>query len=582
MKKAVLFGVSVGFCMIASAEPDYGTGAVAFYPFDEGEPGTEMSTSENAVDPAKFLATGFNYNLTTVEGLTPHKPVFTDDVPGKYLFASAHATVPMVSAYQSIEFLDEIGLRETNETARTVTPKNDKGRVANHAYVRLAKLMNELDRLGSYTIEFFWKQTVFVDGSSACLFNTYMGDQGDLSVLLERASSANFVRNLHLSANGAKGEDNVNRFSMSYGSRYNKLTRSAGMDLCDNRWRHLAIVHDAESAKTWVVENYSRSVPISPAHTTKSPGDVDVDSIIGDYRAFPGQPFYGKIAAFRVSSGVLGRDDLLRASDSADNRPAVAHYSFEDGQVGEELATTANAGSSRDSETGFRQAFQSDESVPAGSDVVPKKSMVYSGSDCLWQTCRSAYFAGTHTPGNYAFQGLVLPWLLDYDPATEGFTLECFFRLEDIAGSGNQCSIITLVDTNVASQISFGLSADRKQLLRWYQFAGKPQQRGNVAFPVRANPPSDGKWHHLSVVWNANEKSVQFYYDYLPAGDLLVDSGNVLAQPWYVRVNGNGGNTGWIDPINGWVDEVRISRRALAPAEMLRLRSNSGLILLFR
>ena len=86
----------------------------------------------------------------------------------------------------------------------------------------------------------------------------------------------------------------------------------------------------------------------------------------------------------------------------------------------------------------------------------------------------------------------------------------------------------------------------------------------------------DGKWHHIAATFetvNQNYTSVKFYYDYrLVAEDS--DFWGALRRKLIdteVRVGG---------AVKGEIDEVRISRGALAVEDFLRLRCQGFQIIL--
>ena len=88
---------------------------------------------------------------------------------------------------------------------------------------------------------------------------------------------------------------------------------------------------------------------------------------------------------------------------------------------------------------------------------------------------------------------------------------------------------------------------------------------GNVA---------NGKWHHVALVVDRNRRKAGFYLDGTLVGGEVADftlASEVSAKPGFRTLNlgdGWGGNnsSAWQDLS---IDEIRITRRALAPAEFI-------------
>jgi hypothetical protein len=84
-----------------------------------------------------------------------------------------------------------------------------------------------------------------------------------------------------------------------------------------------------------------------------------------------------------------------------------------------------------------------------------------------------------------------------------------------------------------------------------------------------ASNVDDQKWHHIAVVVDGTEGSISFYVDYVldhkATGTLPeIVHGNSL----FVGSKQNGEGQ-WYD---GWIDDIRVMRRALAPSEFLTTR----------
>ena len=81
---------------------------------------------------------------------------------------------------------------------------------------------------------------------------------------------------------------------------------------------------------------------------------------------------------------------------------------------------------------------------------------------------------------------------------------------------------------------------------------------------------NDGKWHHAAIVYDAEAQTASWYSDYILAGTTknvtLKSNKPESTTPWILGCARE--NTAY-QPFDGWIDEIRITRRALQPEEFL-------------
>jgi len=77
----------------------------------------------------------------------------------------------------------------------------------------------------------------------------------------------------------------------------------------------------------------------------------------------------------------------------------------------------------------------------------------------------------------------------------------------------------------------------------------------------------DGNWHHYAFVYDAAERHVYGYLDYVRYADIGLKEGQSLNTANDVLYIGT--TSAAYQPFDGWMDEIRITRRALRPVEFV-------------
>ncbi|MCQ2391324.1 MAG: LamG domain-containing protein [Kiritimatiellae bacterium] len=326
--------IKVGFAVVAltSAVFGYDADTMAFYPFMDGAVGSVVGTAAgsvtNAVDEATYSGKSFStvaYTWGNYGGAVyPGKPqaTYSDDVPGNYIYDGFSGTDVFLRAgeYQSLNLPDALaGYTNatdlasviycppiTNSSARQVTAsyKGDSFRPWGATGVDFAGVDSALAREAGWTLECFVKQgQVFTEGGQVFGF----GDN----------NGASFSKVYFLSAYG-----NWNRFVNS-GTSYDLPTTQ---NIADRGWYHMAITYANGTATLYidhtlvVSRSVARDVPTDDVHVLR----------IGDYRNhFPGRPFYGKVAALRITKRVLTPAEMLYAAE----RPRIGNLTITEDYV---------------------------------------------------------------------------------------------------------------------------------------------------------------------------------------------------------------------------------------------------------
>ena len=147
--------------------------------------------------------------------------------------------------------------------------------------------------------------------------------------------------------------------------------------------------------------------------------------------------------------------------------------------------------------------------------------------------------------------------------ASVDFTVEGFFKMSgESAGRQNVFKIVNIAANNGSTVAQF-ITGD----------TGHPHESdfcfnnlGDWKNIHCSTTIDDGEWHHAALVYDAAKYRVSAYLDY----NLVSQSGNVTnlnyatAQLFVGRSEGTRGQD-----FNGWIDDVRVTKRALGPEEFL-------------
>ena len=561
----------------------------------------------------------------TVEGTV----TFSDDVPGKYIFAGKDGSL-ICSNPKSLHFSGDLGLNNTAPSAG-----------GNVSFDSLGTVLSGLDE---WTVEFFWKsysdeypgnttshRSIKWNCGMVCTNATYLA-----------GAPAPIGFNLLESKNSMRvwaGDDgqNVNWYTSSLLYRYSETSWPDDNDhvLYDGLWHHIAVTYQKSTGRVRAKGDYC--VPdhkwrqgnaffcTNVTLTTSEPLDL------GCFR------FRGRFACLRVTSRILSETEYMYVSNDPNFYPdkgdTVLHWKL-DGENGVVLANGATIASSsvktyRDINTNI--FYGTDTAiVPAsfdGSGVVyadanaapmwtnsvphPKKTVVTDGegknAPVFGETTGSIRFEPAavydkdgwmkSTPGIYASPNT-------YNPIASGsFTCECFFRFDrkgwlakNIVSYYPRVGIMGMPNESYNLDWKFffdfattGLPDEttslRPQLQAYVRKEGAAGGREIKSKSVTISAGTsfaDDKWHHCAVVYDDESMRFTAYIDYSELMHLDLPTNFVLiARENYRNLRfGYGLND---QTFMGEFDEIRLSRVALQPSQFLHLRRpQRGAMILFK
>ena len=321
MKKNFLAVVMVGLVAGAWGDVAFDDDTLAFYPFNEGAVGTTPTQKKpvilNAVEAAAYPGTP--YQEAAYGTVTPM--TYSDDLPGAYIYAREDATEPLYGPgdFHAITFPDMAAGTDpqgvywplaTNETARSaiVTYKDAKGslRPQGMACIELGGLTTALANLDAWTVELFFRVESACTQPSSSIGSYLLSTSTDAPTKLQ-----------FLTQYGA-----WNKYAVFGGSKNATITMAETYRAQNAGWQHLALVHAAGKTATYL--NYALVNTIDHAYAAPTEGTSLAPLILGDSRNyFPAQPFYGKMAALRVTKRALNAPEFLVATDGLVRRTEI-------------------------------------------------------------------------------------------------------------------------------------------------------------------------------------------------------------------------------------------------------------------
>ena len=353
-------------------------------------------------------------------------------------------------------------------------------------------------------------------------------------------------------------------------SREISIASVASPQLFDGRWHHIAFSVDGKNLKIYADYALVHSATLSNEIQYAPDGDLFIGGsthILNSY--------YGSMAHFRVSDEALTSDKFLhftrteKAADEAND--VLLHINFEavDGiSTNNVFFNQAATGSA------VHLSATNSAGVVGYTKFLPD---VYTNK--LYSSRRASIASDNLLSWNRTGNSNGDPcveWLPSEDVFAESsFTVEMFVKTStfdawthlfkrrlDNNNNGNQ---IWIGGLKTANQVKFELN------------------NGPSSITDTTGTIKNGAWHHIAVVYDKDSRSLSYYRDWelietsTKASAVSVTS--VTTKP--IEIGGSplsGANA----KFNGFIDEVRITKRALGVKEFLSPEHAKGLIIVFQ
>lgn len=521
-------------------------------------------------------------------------PVYSDDVPGRYIFASRDAKTPLITDPQSLKFT----------TAGEPTSRAEASVGVGGGYIRFDKLGSIIGTCESYTIEMFVKDEDWSEWQWTCgACGWGLGGTSHRSLTLPSVKAG----------------------KSDWSTTFNGSTCVKSSTWKDGRWHHVAMVHDGTSHSTTLYVDYK-------AGTTASDRTNDYVSASTFYLGIRGDvnksyAFHGKIACVRMTASALGVEDFMCACNIPEEMQTVFSWNFEEGRnkIGTKISEKDNTPLNPYSAYTFGWVYKFlDSSKPEWSDKVSGKKIVKWGETVVHTNETAMHLCGLHSATDAektaqknltGYAGTVLARfgsdsvILEQNP--KSWTLEGYFKMEytdetiPMPGGSTQtwaypwsffgkagCPTAYRSGDTKTPQTSWGLTVSptvRSWCLTWTEDDGKVDPAsedpgtGGVSHSKTFEGTAevlDKRWHHVAVTYDADKKQFELFVDHISKGTAAVGTNGPLWDGPYDICFGRG--VGGQTNLEGWMDEIRFSNKVLTPEEMVRLEAVPGLLILLR
>lgn len=340
-------------------------------------------------------------------------------------------------------------------------------------------------------------------------------------------------------------------------------------NVVDDRWHHVAVTVDREKSQTAYYVDYQQVGTVEAVPAVQQPhGSYNENLMIGTGYS-PGH-FYqmnnGYVDNVRMTGRVLDRSEFLCVEKIVDDQDTLAWISFEGGDLGVWPYPWSRKPTSQTGTYAISGETVGGEALKASGVTVRKGNTnslcVTSSTGIRWT---DQYFCGKS-------------W--------EALTIEFFAK-------GTDCTpyagLVNLYGTSASlpDKVNAGVAAvegsnNGKNFRACIAQATASENNaltiGNPTDPTSPPVATDGVWHHVAVVFQNEGDYVRIagYYGYKQVVSELTK------QKGHLRDNLTEATLWLSNALTGNVDEIRVTRRALAPREFLRRQSLGGSLLIIR
>jgi hypothetical protein len=480
-------------CASLSALGD--SNVIGFWDFKDGTAGDSAGTVSASV--GNWTGTAYKANASGNKGTLP---TYSDACPSVKIFTDALHREVLVSNPQSLHFSlanDSLG-----------------------GYVDIAGLSTELTAHTAFTVEFFAR----LDDDSA----------NPWTEPLTFRTADRYVCVTFGQGDGAKNKMRCGCYNVANPSADPMSTDPRSLTLL-NTWVHFAFVYEQTDAEThsgnlkWYVNRDEKG---TLAYTNTPLGSVShplrLGTSFGSGRvAHAAYNFRGDICALRVKSVALNEAGFMsEVAYPVPEGEMLGFWDFKDGAVGASATSVVNKGylSSIGNGTGSALTGSNNDAgkVTVFSDDLPgryifpssgsKRRLVDDPQSILFTTQAGG---GTKSENYNSVGGgkIVFPSIGSAITDQKSYTIECFFKDEDWSNWQWQSGL-------------FGFYANTEDGTKAnVQAMVSSVKSGKTAWDIKLDSPvtatynkdstwTDGKWHHIAVVYDGSVSNVSLYVDY--------------------------------------------------------------------
>lgn len=332
---------------------------------------------------------------------------------------------------------------------------------------------------------------------------------------------------------------------------------SKNVRIDDGRWHHMAVTFDFGTRKVYSYVDYVRistatmdSRAVGFYHPSNSPLQI------GGNASHSTRRHNGEIDEVRISDEALPPEKFLRYVPMREIDGDTMYYLPFDAGAEDWFSKTAPPINAATNVVGTITMYKNATlaEMPCVTNDVPGDGI----RNGVFAPDRFANGGATHLPvtGVGAHHGVSF---LLRDPnnliTASNFTFEAFVKTDR--------QTTKPADSQYADSFSLFFSGYMKVLMNGANTQLLFRYNGTNMTDRYVGRIDDGRWHHVAYVYDAAAETMTGYVDYKQVTTAVVGSGGLGAE---IRISGQDST---YQTLPGCVDEVRITRRALSPAEFL-------------
>ena len=177
-----------------------------------------------------------------------------------------------------------------------------------------------------------------------------------------------------------------------------------------------------------------------------------------------------------------------------------------------------------------------------------------------WVENAASFYQETNGVGqaNYVHMQSISKYLRSSDSAMQSYTVEMFYKTRNtVRGTTDNRQVLMKFSGEPLFEVLFDAVSSKLMYV---------SKTGNSNYDTASENADDGKWHHVAVVVDASKQSMSFYFDYALAKSRAGTLPTIGTGSSFFFGATHNGTEQWFD---GWMDDIRVTRRALTPDEFL-------------
>lgn len=518
---------------------------VAWWHFDECDPGTTASTGTIACDEAPSMyATPYSLAGTTgTAGSGDYLPTYGKPFHGLVVYDPVTDTT------------------RTNRAAMKFITANGSGSGTLAYYGGCLKVENTKSLLSGCNAAFTVEAYICTTGGLDVAQNF-----GPIAASVDGTSFTGEKWALYLDTESSGLGGLAFRINTVNGAtvRYQGSATTAKVN--DGAWHHVAYVYNGENVLLYVDHTLDKTYSLDKTGNISYGSNNAVyiggyDNYVNGsygYRRFP-----GLIDEVRVSNVALQPEQFLQMRPVDMDPDELVRVSFDPGEFG----VLKNGMNLSDMRAPGAQKTEYKTVSDAGASCFDTENkagavMASKSETDTWVEDAASFYQETNGVGkaNYVQMQYISKLLYGNDGASASYTVEMFYKSRStVRGTANDRQVLMKFSGTPYFNVLF--NATGSNLLYVPRTGNANQYLGS-----RFSNADDSKWHHVAVVVDGANQSMNFYLDYVldktQSGTLpAVGTGYSL----FFGAKENGGGQ-WFD---GWIDDIRVTRRVLEPNEFL-------------